>query len=424
MMRLVMHFLYNTLQLLFLIFFWPLIGLAVVAKPKYRNRIPGRLGWGLRSIVQSPMHGKKTIWVHALSVGEVTSALPLVRGIRQTMDVNLIFSVTTATGAQLAEKTIAPHVDRIVPFPVDILPVVDYFLGMMKPDLFILIETDFWPNLLTILHRKRIPSLLVNGRISRKSMHSYRRFGFFFRPLFLSFSALSMQTAVDRENMIDMGVPEERVLSLGNLKFDTSSLQGEKPVAVNLPSGIRIVAGSTHRGEEGALLRAYSALKPHWQDLSLVIAPRDICRGKEIQGLAGSLGLTAALWTQGLRSALSDLLILDTIGELVGYYQTCDIAYVGGSLVEQGGHNPIEPAAVGVPVLFGPHMEDFAEIADDLLAAGGAIRVHDADSLLRSLESLVGDPGLRREKGIRASSFIKEKQGVISKHVELIRKFL
>jgi 3-deoxy-D-manno-octulosonic-acid transferase len=121
---------------------------------------------------------------------------------------------------------------------------------------------------------------------------------------------------------------------------------------------------------------------------------------------------------------LPDLLILDTIGELVGYYQTCDIAYVGGSLVAQGGHNPIEPALVGVPVLFGPHMEDFAEIAADLLAAGGAIRVHDADSLFRSLESLLGDPGFRREIGTNASASIKEKQGVTSRHLELIRKFL
>jgi 3-deoxy-D-manno-octulosonic-acid transferase len=419
-----MHFLYNILQLLFLSLFWPLIGLVVLARPKYRKRIPGRLGWGLRRIIQSPAHGNKTIWVHALSVGEVTSALPLVRGIRRTMDVNLVFSATTQAGARLAEETIASHVDRIVPFPVDILPVVEHFLGVIKPDMFILVETDFWPNLLTVLRRKKIPALLVNGRISRKSMDSYRRFSFFFRQLFLSFSALSMQTAADREHMIDLGVPENRVFSLGNLKLDTSLPQGEKLAVVDRPSGIRFVAGSTHRGEEDALLRTFLRLKSRWQDLSLVIAPRDISRGKEIQELAKSIGFTAALRSQGLRSPLPDLLILDTIGELVGYYQTCDIAYVGGSLVEQGGHNPIEPAVVGVPVLFGPHMDDFAEIAADLLAAGGAIRVHDADSLFRALERLLSDPDVRRETGVKAATSIKEKQGVISRHLELIRKFL
>ena len=423
-MRLVMHFLYNILQLLFLLLFWPLIGLVVLAKPKYRKRILGRLGWGLRRIIQLPAHGKKTIWVHALSVGEVTSALPLVRGIRRTMDVNLVFSVTTLTGARHAEETIAPHVDRIVPFPIDILPVVEYFLGVIKPDVFILVETDFWPNLLTVLRRKKIPALLVNGRISRKSMDSYRRLSFLFRQLFLSFSALSMQTAADRENMIDLGVSVEKVFSLGNLKFDTSVPQGEKPAVINRPSGIRIVAGSTHRGEEDALLYTFSKLKSHWQDTSLVIAPRDISRGKEIQDLAKSRGFTAALRSQGPRSSPPDLLILDTIGELVGYYQDCDIAYVGGSLVEQGGHNPIEPAVVGVPVLFGPHMEDFAEIAADLLAAGGAIRVYDADSLFRALERLLSDPDFRLETGTKAATSIKEKQGVVSRHLELIRKFL
>ena len=359
----------------------------VLAKPKYRKRIPGRLGWGLRRIIQSPAHGKKTIWVHALSVGEVTSALPLVRGIRRTMDVNLVFSVTTRTGARLAEETIAPHVDRIVPFPVDILPVVEHFLGVIKPDMFILVETDFWPNLLTVLRRKKIPALLVNGRISRKSMDSYRRFSFFFRQLFLSFSALSMQTAADRENMIDLGVPENRVFSLGNLKFDTSLPQGEKPrrgrPAVGNPYRCRI--NTPGRGR-CSFTHLFKIEVPLAGSVARDRTQGHIQRKGDSRVWPNPWGFTAALRSQGLRSPLPDLLILDTIGELVGYYQTCDIAYVGGSLVEQGGHNPIEPAVVGVPVLFGPHMEDFAEIAADLLAAGGAIRVHDADSLFR-------DPG-------------------------------
>jgi 3-deoxy-D-manno-octulosonic-acid transferase len=424
MMHLTMPFLYNILQLLFLFLFWPLIGLVVVARPKYRNRIPGRLGWGLRSKIQLSASGKKTIWIHALSVGEVTSALPLVRGIRQTMDVDLVFSVTTQTGARLAEEMIAPHVDRIVPFPVDILPVVEHFLRLIQPDIFILVETDFWPNLLTALHRKKVPILLVNGRISRKSMDSYRRFSFFFRPLFLSFSALSMQTATDRENMIALGVPESRIFSLGNLKFDSFLFPGGKPAPMDQPPGIRIVAGSTHPGEEEDLLLAFSKLKASGQDLSLVIAPRNISRGMEILRLAGSMGMTARCRSQGPGNPTAEVLILDTIGELAGYYQTCDIAFVGGSLVEQGGHNPIEPAVIGVPVLFGPHMEDFAEIAADLLALGGAIQVHDADSLFHALQKLLDDSGFRRATGRAASIYIKGKQGVILMHLELIRKFL
>jgi 3-deoxy-D-manno-octulosonic-acid transferase len=420
-----MLFLYNIAQLILLFFFWPLIAAVIIAKPKYRKRIPERLAWGLRRSVQSPASGKKTIWIHALSVGEVTSALPLIRGIRADMDVNLIFSVTTRTGAQLAEKMIGPHVDRIVPFPLDILPVVYHFLALIRPDIFILVETDFWPNLLMALRRKKIPAILVNGRISGKSMESYRRFGVFSRPLFNSFSALCMQTATDRQNMIDLGVPESRVFNLGNLKFDTSPLSEGCVTPVLRPSGLRIVAGSTHRGEEEGLFSAYLKLKTHWPDFSLVIAPRDISRKSEIQHLANSLGLMASSRSsQEIQNPSPDLLILDTIGELAGYYQTCDIAFVGGSLVDQGGHNPIEPAVIGVPVLFGPHMEDFAEIAADLLAAGGAFRVHDADSLFRILEKLLGDPAFRRATGSAAAGYIKGKQGVIARHLELIGKYL
>jgi 3-deoxy-D-manno-octulosonic-acid transferase len=417
-----MHFIYNIAQLLLVFFFWPLIAAVIAINPKNRRHIPKRLGWGLPPANRLSIPGKKTIWVHALSVGEVTSSLPLIRGIRETFNINLVFSVTTRTGYKLAEEIIAPLVDRIVPFPLDILPVVNYFLTRIRPDVFILVETDFWPNLLAVLQKKKIPALLVNGRISRKSIRLYRRFGFFFRTLFCSFSALSMQTSIDRENLIALGVPENKIFTLGNLKFDILPLSGKKTDPV--PSGIRIVAGSTHRGEEEDLLLAYKKLKKHYNNFSLVIAPRDISRGKEIQRLAESLGLVASCHMEGGLKPLPDLLILDTIGELAGYYQTCDIAFVGGSLVDQGGHNPVEPAVNGVPVLFGPHMEDFAEIALDLIAVGGALQVQDADSLFHTLERLLADPAFRLTIGTAASAYINRKQGVTEKHLELIRKFL
>lgn len=419
-----MLFLYNILQILLIVFFLPLIAAVFAVRPGYRRHILSRLGLGARELVPLPAPGKKTIWVHALSVGEVTSSLPLIRGIRAAFDVTLIFSATTRTGSRLAEDIIAPHVDRIVLFPLDILPVIHRFLTLIRPDLFILVETDFWPNLLSVLHKKGIPSLLVNGRISEKSMGAYRRFGFFFRPLFRSFAALSMQTSADRENLIALGIPEDRIFTLGNLKFDTPTLVEKNPGQVDKPPGLCLVAGSTHRGEEEILLAAYTRLKRDRQTLSLVIAPRDISRRTEIGRLAESLGLAAVCRSQGTTSPRPDLLILDTIGELAAYYRSCDIAFVGGSLVDQGGHNPIEPAVMGLPVLFGPHMEDFAEIAEDLLAAGGALRVHNGDSLFLTLERLFDDPAFRRTTGKAAAVYIKDKQGVVTRHLALIRKFL
>ena len=419
-----MLFLYNILQVLLLVIILPLLAAVFAVRPGYRRHILSRLGLGARELVPFPAPRKKTIWVHALSVGEVTSSLPLIRGIRAAFDVTLIFSATTRTGSRLAEDIIAPHVDRIVLFPLDILPVIHRFLTLIRPDLFILVETDFWPNLLSVLHKKGIPSLLVNGRISEKSMGAYRRFGFFFRPLFRSFAALSMQTAADRENLIALGIPEDRIFTLGNLKFDTPTLVEKNPDQVDQPPGLCLVAGSTHRGEEEILLAAYTRLKRDRQTLSLVIAPRDISRRTEIGRLAESLGLAAVCRSQGATSLRPDLLILDTIGELAAYYRSCDIAFVGGSLVDQGGHNPIEPAVMGLPVLFGPHMEDFAEIAEDLLAAGGALRVHNGDSLFLTLERLFDDPAFRRTTGKAAAVYIKDKQGVVTRHLALIRKFL
>ncbi len=419
-----MLFLYNILQVLLLVIILPLLAAVFAVRPGYRRHILSRLGLGARELFPLPAPRKKTIWVHALSVGEVTSSLPLIRGIRAAFDVTLIFSATTRTGSRLAEDIIAPHVDRIVLFPLDILPVIHRFLTLIRPDLFILVETDFWPNLLSVLHKKGIPSLLVNGRISEKSMGAYRRFGFFFRPLFRSFAALSMQTAADRENLIALGIPEDRIFTLGNLKFDTPTLVEKNPDQVDQPPGLCLVAGSTHRGEEEILLAAYTRLKRDRQTLSLVIAPRDISRRTEIGRLAESLGLAAVCRSQGATSLRPDLLILDTIGELAAYYRSCDIAFIGGSLVDQGGHNPIEPAVMGLPVLFGPHMEDFAEIAEDLLAAGGALRVHNGDSLFLTLERLFDDPAFRRTTGKAAAVYIKDKQGVVTRHLALIRKFL
>ena len=417
-------FIYNVAQVLLILLLWPLLALMVAVRPGRQRHILKRLGW---SVPPGSRHapGRKTIWVHALSVGEVTSALPLVAGIKEGLDVELVFSATTRSGFRLAEEVIAPHADRIIFYPIDILPVIRYFLRIIHPDLFILVETDFWPNQLSALKRKKIPALLVNGRISGKSMNAYMRFGFFFRQLFNSFSALSMQTAEDGRKLIDLGVAESKIICLGNLKFDSrSSSKTISPAGEKRHAGIRILAGSTHRGEEEMLLMAYRELKKDRHDLTLIIAPRDVSRNAEIENLAKSLGIEAFCRSQGEPAFLPDLLILDTIGDLAACYRSCDIAFTGGSLVDEGGHNPLEPAIAGIPVLFGPHMEDFAEIAEEMIAAGGAIRVDTVDGLLRSLERLIDDTPLRKTAGQAASAYVLGKQGVVNKHLELIGKYL
>jgi len=424
---------YNILQLVLLPVFSPFLTLFVLFSPKYRDRMPARLGIGLgRKLLRDEptrdMSAGKTIWLHALSVGEVTSAVPLLTGLRKTYPKSkLIVSVTTGTGKKLADTLLTSIADHVIDGPLDLLPVVSHFVKCIKPDLFILVETDFWPNTLLLQRKKNIPTILVNGRVSKKSIASYRRLRFFSDPIFQSFSFLCMQTQHDRDNMAGFGLPPEKLHILGNLKFDTAA--GTTHITRNaaatlLPKDrILFICGSTHPGEEQMLFDCYSRIKKIHPELFLIIAPRDINRSVAINSLAEQYHLSAALRSDNT-SPPADILILDTIGELIHFYALADIGFVGGSLVQRGGHNPIEPASVGLPVFFGPHMQDFREIADALIACGGATKVSDHLELATHLVKLLTSKELRTKQGQAAQKCVKSQRGVIDKHLELIRQLL
>jgi 3-deoxy-D-manno-octulosonic-acid transferase len=423
-----MFILYNILQLVLLPVFLPFITLFVLFSSKYRDRIPARLGVGLGRKISIQGSSCQTIWLHALSVGEVTSAVPLVAGLRKTYpDSRIIVSVTTRTGKRVADNLLKSIADHIIDGPLDVLPAVARFVKYIQPDLFILVETDFWPNTLLHLKNKNIPSILVNGRMSQKSMAGYRRLRFFFDPMFQSFSFLCMQTKRDRDKMEEMGLPPEKLRTLGNLKFDTApgkenpSLQSP---AVLLPKDrILFICGSTHPGEEKILIACYSQVRKTHPELFLIIAPRDTNRSAEIQSLAAVHGLTVSLRSDN-SSAPADILILDTIGELVHFYALSDIGFVGGSLVKKGGHNPIEPATMGIPIVFGPNMQDFCEIADTLIKVGGATEVSGHHQLTELLSNLITSPELRSRQGQAARQCVESQRGVINKHLDLISQLL
>ncbi len=424
--RYFMLFLYNILQILFLLICWPIILAIVLYKDKYRKRIPQRLGFNLSSTNSNRDAGKKTIWVHALSLGEVTSAFPLILALRsQLQNVHIVFSSTTSTGSQIAQTRLSKYVDQIIPFPIDLLPVASHYIKKIQPDMFVLVETDFWPNLLHALHRKGIPTLLVNGRISQSSMESYQRFSFFFTPLFQSFTYLCMQAERDKKNMIDLGVDGEKILSLGNLKFDTplpptSDSHGD---TIHFPDDhIILIAGSTHEGEEEIILKTFSKLKNDFQ-IFLVIAPRDIARVNEIEQLATSMHLTCDLRSRPTKR-FQDVLLLNTLGELFSFYRNGDIAFVGGSLIPFGGHNPIEPAILGVPVIFGSHMTEFTDISKGLVDAGGAFSVKDENGLYDTFRKLIEEEAMRVNTGKSAFEYVNKHQGVINRHITLIKKLM
>jgi len=421
--------LYNIFQLLVLLIAWPALLVALLAKPKYRQSVPRRLGFGLQKLLKPARFKQKSVWIHALSVGEVASARPLVTGLRKEFpEVRIIFSVSTRTGLKMATQHFTTLVDRVIPSPLDFKPTVDWYIRLIHPDLFVLVETDFWPNLLHALRREKIPAILVNGRISDTSLSSYRRVAFFFKPLFQSFSHLCMQTESDRKNMEIFEVSPELVHCLGNLKFDTPTRNriSANELSKFIPSPSRIfLAGSTHEGEEDIILSVYGILKKRFSDLFLIIAPRDPERRLEISRMATARNVSWSYRSeQQNRTRTQDLLILDTLGELPDVYALADIAFVGGSLVNEGGHNPIEPAAAGIPVLFGPHMEDFAEISQDLLQIGGAALVNNQSALQQTLESLLLSDSQRKKMGQQAQACIARQRGVVSRHLEIFRAYL
>jgi len=260
-------------------------------------------------------------------------------------------------------------------------------------------------------------------------MTRYRRFACFFLPMFRSFSLLAMQTAADAAQMAALGVEPDKIVTLGNLKFDTSLLSeatvNHGTLAIQKEQyGFAVapplwVCGSTHHGEEAVIFQVYRQLLEHMPGLQLVLAPRNIERAGEIIELAGQHKLACRRWSID-RQDRGPLLILDTIGELAGCYAMADVAFVGGSLATAGGHNPIEPAAAAVPVLFGPHMEDFAEIAAELIRCGGASQVSSKDDLHDLLRHILTDQDRQRSMAEAARTCVLANRGVVRKHLEAI----
>lgn len=421
----VYNFIFSFAGLLFL----PFIVFLILFIPKYRGRTLKRLAvrnTSLHQLSKRQADDKQTLWIHALSVGEVTSALPLVRSLQEGLpDTEIVFSAATRSGKDLAEKIIMPHVQIILYSPFDLWWSVNRFIAAIKPDLFILIETDFWPAWLWLLQKKKIPTMLVNGRISAHSLQQYKRFSFFFKPMFSSFSLLSMQTKNDAGKMKKVGVDAAKIFTLGNLKFDTNISLSSSPIILQTDLGITDdqvvwVCGSTHKGEETILFSTFAQLTSQ-HNMFLVLAPRNIDRADELVTLALQHGLTASRRTGTTQKG--NVLILDTIGELAHCYQLADFSFVGGSLVPHGGHNPIEPAAAGVPVVFGPHMDDFSEISQELLDCGGAQTVS-AKNITETIEALVSDRELKNNMSVNAKNMVKKHRGCVLKHIKEIHCLL
>jgi len=374
------------------------------------------------------------IWVHAVSVGEVLAAKPLVHELKRRFPTRAIFvSTTTATGQQLARERIE-SADEIFYFPFDWPGPVRRAFAQVRPALVIIVETEIWPNFLREADRREIPVVFVNGRISERSYARLRRFapfiGGFFQRVLHNADLFLAQSAEDARRLKEMGAPENRISVTGNLKYDLEpprqSAFGEwlaKQIAGQERWPV-VVSGSVVAGEEDAVLAAFDFVQRRWRRALLVLAPRKPERFAAAAQIAEQNG-----WRTLRRSGIKmdapldencDVVVLDSIGELAGLYEPADAVFVGGSLVRSGGHNILEPAWFGKAPVFGPSMENFREMAARFLSAGAGIQVGSGEHLGKVWCELIGDDARRRQMGKAAQALVQVNRGATARTVERI----
>jgi len=410
-------------------FLWtfPLCFLLMGASFSGNKRLKERLALNLPE--RLPKNGN--LWVHALSVGEVLSAIPLLEQLKVAFpEKDIVFSVTTKSGLALAKEKLSGQVACIMTLPVDAWWCMGRVINQVNPSVFILVETDLWPGLLSLLKQRGVRSLLVNGRISPRTLKSYQKAPAFIRRMFAPLEYCLMQTDLDRDRLLQLGMDRKKVITTGNIKFDremvTMAADEKKRwlETLGLKPEMQVwVAGSTHEGEESVMLRVFQDLKRKFPLLRLVIAPRDVGRSREISEMISTQGMAVAQRTTVSKKSPSyDVLVLDTVGELGQVYALGSVAFVGGSFVPIGGHNLLEPAAFGVPVLFGPHTHNFEFMSESILGSGGALRVQDGTELHDAMKRLLSDTGLRSRMGARANAFVVENRGALKRVVGYVAK--
>ena len=402
---------------------------------KYREGILDRLGRVRRGLAEfaagERKAGRRLLWLHAVSVGEVLAVSRLVTELDRTFPTHrLVISTTTRTGQTLARERFGAN--RVFYCPLDLSWAVRAYLNALRPDLLILAETEFWPNLLQACFRRRIPVAVINARISDRSWPRYQMLGRLWRPILGRLSRVLAQSQTDAERLSALGCRPEAVSVAGNLKFDVRVAHEAEITRLLRPATVRLlVAGSTLEGEESALLEAWPSLLEADPKLGLVLAPRHPERFAAVASLldrSGMRWIRRSAWKSqppDPRNPLGkgEILLLDTIGELASLYSLAELAFVGGSLVPAGGHNPLEPAQFGVPIIMGPNYANFRAITDDL-RAHQAICIAASGELKAALRDLLTNPGQARAMGQRAKDVFIQQAGATGRCVEAIRDLL
>ncbi|TAN53095.1 MAG: 3-deoxy-D-manno-octulosonic acid transferase [Methylococcaceae bacterium] len=393
--------------------------------PAYRRRWRER--FGLQDYAEARKGG---VWLHAVSVGETEAAAPLLNAMRaEYPGIPMLVTTTTPTGSARVTALFGDSVQHVY-LPYDLPDAVQRFMEGYRPRLAVFMETEIWPNLFAGCAARNVPLVIVNARLSERSCKGYRRLAVLVSATLSAVHAIAAQTAEDAARFASLGVAAERLHVLGNLKFDRAPAPGlqeqgqalRRQLFGNRPVWI---AASTHPGEEEQILAVQQKLLASHPDVLLILAPRHPERAVQVVGLLKNDGMRQVRRSDNqVCPADCPVYLLDSLGELNLFYTAADIAFVGGSLVPVGGHNVLEPAVLGLPVLFGPHMSNFADIAQRLLQAESAIQVQNGDQLQAQLERLWQNAPARQRLGARASEFVVKNQGALQRHMALLKRLL
>lgn len=423
------RFIYNLFWPLGLLIFLPGYCAKMIRRGGYREKFGQRVGI-YDDEMRNRLSNQRSTWLHAVSVGEVNIALKLANALRALEpDLHCVLTTTTTTGFALARKSAPPWIE-VMYTPLDYWPIMRRAFSVIRPARIVLVEAEVWPNLAAAAHARRIPLALVNARLSPRSERRYRLFRFFVAPTFRLLDFVCVPERRDVERWAALGVPRNRIHVTGSIKFDTDVQAQSHAVAASVldafsPNSLVLLGGSTHRGEEEILANVFLRLRERFPSLRLFIAPRHVERLQEIRAQLGALPLRVMLASEAIAEGAADVdcMLLDTTGELQRWYGIATVVFIGKSLSANGGQNPVEPIFAGKPVVFGPHMENFATLAQTLVSNNAAIQVNDIDSLERIVGELLRDSDSRQRLVENAHAALNEHKGGTARTAKLVHEF-
>lgn len=402
--------------------------------PAYAKRWGERFGFFSPLVLKDNDRDKKIVWLHTVSVGEFLGALPLIKRLVSDSRTYLVITTTTPTGSERVRATLGKSVFHVYA-PYDLPDVLSRFLSRINPSLLLVMETELWPNTLAACHKAGVPSVLINARLSEKSARGYARFEGLTRPMLQNLSRVAIQNPTDAARFVAIGLPESRITVTGNIKFDLTLTDELRQKASQLKSqwsihGERLVfiAASTHQGEDEIILDALSQLRSSAHAMVnrvlLVLVPRHPERFERVGQLCSARGFAVSKRSSGVISPETDVVLGDTMGELLLMFGASDVAFVGGSFVPNGGHNFVEPAVWSLPLLSGESVFNFAEVSQLLRTAGALVQVSSAEALASECELLLANADVRQARGNAALQVTHDNRGALDKTLAVIEKYL